>query len=66
MKLYEYILKQAEREGPVGDFARDVVTDKSFPKTASYRAVSTYLINCSACDGAMVAFEKIWEEFKHG
>lgn len=48
---------------PCGDFVRDMLRDFGFPKTASHRAISSYLWQTGACTGAVDAFEELWRAY---
>lgn len=48
---------------PCGDFVRDMLRDFDFPKTASHRAISSYLWQVGACSGAVDAFEELWRAY---
>ena len=41
----------------------DMLRDFGFPKTASHRAISSYLWQTGACTGAVDAFEELWRAY---
>lgn len=49
----------------MGDLARDLIADKELPHTVTgYRSFKDYLIERGACDGALEALDRAWNEFK--
>lgn len=63
--FYRWLRKQQDRRDPVGDLARDAISDPDFPKTADYERAESYLSACWACDGAFKALRRAFAEF-HG
>lgn len=60
-----WMLRQAKRNDPVGDFARDVKQDDAWPVDArSRRAVEEYLDRVGVSHGAREAFERAWKEWR--
>lgn len=63
--FYRWLLKQQNRNDPIGDLAKDVLSDKSFPAgISSLREQKEHLIKQSACDEAIQALEEAYAEFK--
>lgn len=59
-----WIKKQAKRDGPIGDLARDVRGDANAPTgRVSRRGWLGYLRASGACSGAIDAFRDAWNEF---
>jgi uncharacterized protein YozE (UPF0346 family) len=64
MSFYSWIiLRHWNEDTPMGDLARDVYADKSFPKRGKYKDILTHLKECNACDGAIECFKKAWAEY---
>lgn len=61
----QWLSEQQARDDIVGDFARDVQTDKSSPEVrAGFRQWRNYLISHRACRGAREALITSWREFR--
>ena len=64
-KFFRWILRQCERDDPIGDLASDVQSDRSFPRTTnSLEAIRAYLLFRHAAPEAIVAFDEACTEFK--
>ncbi len=64
-KFYRWLEKQKDRNDPVGDFARDAISDNNFPKDrGSVIMLRQYLITKRACDEALVTLKEAHAEFK--
>jgi uncharacterized protein YozE (UPF0346 family) len=58
-------MRQARRGDPIGDLARDVESDSSFPRTSnSLKALHSHLMRKRAIPPAIVALDEAWGEFK--
>ena len=66
ISFYRFILDNYIKEdSPIGDLARDIKGDKSFPKRCiDYSRIYSYLVGKGACNEAMEAFEECWKEYK--
>lgn len=64
MTFKTWIKKYKGKNNPIGDLANDVIADKSFPNSVSYKNILAYLENLGACDGAINAFNDAWELYK--
>lgn len=63
--FYRWLVKQSKREDPIGDLARDAVSDKAFPTAAnSLDTLRNHLYSNRACDEAIVALTEAWTEFE--
>lgn len=63
--FFRWLMRQLKREDPIGDLARDVETDSSFPRTSnSLEALHSHLIRMHAIPEALVALDEGWREFK--
>lgn len=66
----KWVIKQRDRNDPIGDLAKDVMQDirtkerrgDAYPTT--HKQLRQHLIDSNACDGALRAFEEAWEEYK--
>ena len=64
--FYRWLLKQQDRDDPIGDLAKDIQRDKSFPiRTSSLQKLKDHLITKSPCDEAIQALEEAHAEFKN-
>lgn len=58
-----WLLRFSEVNLPIGDLAREVKDDKSFPIQNSHKAILNYLENQHAGDPAIVTFENAWSYY---
>lgn len=64
MTFWQYLKRQQRRDDPVGDFARDVMADRTFPRLATRRVTfARHLAAQQPCDGARSAFERAYREW---
>ena len=65
MSFYRWMLKKnLKTMAPVGDLARDMRDDETFPRYAGRKELYRYLNDeCKACDDCMAAFEEAWKEY---
>lgn len=64
-KFYNWLIKQKDRNDPIGDLAADVISDSKFPfHTDSITIIRNYLLARQACSKAFQALEEAWMEFK--
>lgn len=64
--FYRWLVKQQERDDPIGDLSNDVQRDKGFPiATSSIKQLKNRLIWQLACDEAIQALEEAHIEFKN-
>jgi uncharacterized protein YozE (UPF0346 family) len=60
-----WLREQRHRDDPVGDLARDVISDPDWPRGAGEHAQRRYLIyEVWACDGAVEAHARAWREYR--
>ncbi len=63
-KFYRWLLRQLYRDDPIGDLARDVKRDKSFPiASGSLKTIQAHLKSRRACDESLQALEEAWSAF---
>lgn len=63
--FFKWLLRQLNRDDPIGDLAKDVKRDSNFPKTAKTREIIySYIAHQRASREALVAFDESWIEFK--
>lgn len=58
-----WLFSNEKRNDLVGDLAKDVVKDNSFPITDNYDELKEYLESHSACSGALEALDQSWQEY---
>jgi uncharacterized protein YozE (UPF0346 family) len=64
-QFFRWLLRQSKREDQVGDLARDVERDRSFPRTtSSLEKVRAHLLYQHAAPQAILAFDEACTEFK--
>jgi uncharacterized protein YozE (UPF0346 family) len=64
MRFHAWLMKNRWRSDPIGDFARDVHRDASWPRRANtWRDVKDALPS-TACDGAERAMRAAWREYE--
>jgi uncharacterized protein YozE (UPF0346 family) len=64
MKFYAWLMKNRWRADPIGDFARDVHRDASWPKKANTWIDVQKALPATACDGARSAMRDAWNEYE--
>jgi uncharacterized protein YozE (UPF0346 family) len=64
-RFRRWLQAQRREDGPVGDLARDVFIDPTWPDdAASVEDLEDYLWCEGACDDALKALRQAWEEFE--
>jgi hypothetical protein len=63
MTFTAWLRKQVWRDDPVGDLARDVVVDPTWPRTRGYFGFHLYLRKLAACEGAQRTLSQAWAEW---
>lgn len=66
MTFRQWLKKQERRDDPVGDLARDMAQDKTFPppRFNSVKTTVNYLRGRNACEGAETAAIRAWREYE--
>ena len=65
MNFYRWILeKHINTMAPVGDLARDMKSDRYFPRDGGKKEIMHYLAVCQACSECMEAFDEAWDEYE--
>lgn len=64
MRFHTWLMKNRWRADPIGDVARDVHADTSWPKKANTWVDVEEAIPDTACDGARQAFLMAWTEYE--
>jgi uncharacterized protein YozE (UPF0346 family) len=63
--FFRWLMRQFKRKDPIGDLARDIESDPSFPRTSnSFETLRSHLIQMQAIPEALVALDEGWREFK--
>ena len=58
------IMNFLEEDSPLGDLARDMKSDRDFPKSAiSHDRILDHLERCAACSDCFDAFEESWNRY---
>lgn len=64
--FYRWLVKQQDRDDPIGDLSNDVQRDQGFPiEIGSLEKIKSHLIDQFACNEAIQALEEAHEEFKN-
>ena len=63
MEFIQWLKKQVDRNGPIGDLAGDLMHDVKARRFKSYTRFITYLEEINACDGAIEACKEAYKEF---
>ncbi|QTA88836.1 YozE family protein [Desulfonema magnum] len=63
MTFFKWLQNQSERDDMIGDLARDVRLDKTFPKSSSLEKIRNHLESSGACEGAVSALEMAYTEW---
>ena len=62
--FYQWLLPQIDRPDRVGDFARDAVVDKNYPRESNqFQEIESYLHSQGACSAAIDSFKEGWLEY---
>lgn len=64
MKFYDWLMHNRHRADPIGDLARDVNTDARWPKEANSWSSVQKALPDNACEGAVHALRRAWDEFE--
>jgi len=64
MRFYTWLMKNRWRADPIGDVARDVHSDASWPKKANTWVDVKNALPSTACDGAQRAMLAAWTEYE--
>ncbi len=63
--FYSWLVRQKDRDDPIGDLAADVPRDKTFPiGEMNLHLLKRHLLHRQAVPEAIVALEEAWHEFK--
>ena len=75
MMFKTWLRQYLNDDTPYGDLARDVVSDKQFPKNypttkesgerVDHFIIRNYLESCRACPECMTVFEETWHLYTH-
>ena len=58
------IMNFIEEDSPQGDLARDMKSDRDFPRfSINYERVRNHLERCVACSDCFDAFEECWNRY---
>ena len=63
MKFSEWLKQFSGQQNSIGDFARDVLRDRTAPALNSRQEWRLHLDSRNACDGALDAFELAWKRY---
>lgn len=62
--FHRWIEQQTDRDGAIGDLAKDIMRDTSFPMEAATRAdVVSYIEDAATWDGPVTGIKEAWDEF---
>lgn len=60
----EWIKKYIDRDTMTGDFAKDIQSDYSFPKTDDYNEILNYLIGRNVSEQIIEIFNATWRMYE--
>ena len=63
MTFLSFIKTQPITDDPEGDFIKDTLVSRNFPRTKVKHKIKFYLWSCHACPEAMEAFEILWDRY---
>lgn len=64
-QFFRWLLRQTNRDDPIGDFACDVERDHLFPRTtSSSKKIRTYLLQSHTTPEVILAFDEAYTEFQ--
>lgn len=64
MTFKTWLARYQNLDAPRGDFARDVLHDKTFPAENNYFVILDYLKSRGACKEAIRAFQMAWKSYE--
>ena len=64
MRFYTWLMKNRWRADPIGDLARDVQADASWPKEANRWTDVREALPASACNGGRRTVRAAWKEYE--
>ena len=65
MTFTQWLRKQQKRKSPLGDLARDAISDSSWPNASDLETYNDHLLSMSACSNALAALKKAWKTYKN-
>jgi uncharacterized protein YozE (UPF0346 family) len=63
MHFRDYLKIARASPDPAGDFIKDARADDTFPRSAHYQHIRSYLLHQSAIPEALAAFDTVWIRF---
>jgi hypothetical protein len=65
MIFKDWLMLQKKREDPVGDFARDVLEDRTWPLTQDTVKLQQYMLKRGAVENALLALDRASAEYQY-
>ena len=68
ISFYKFMIENyIKDDSPMGDLARDMKSDRDFPRRSiCYTNIYYYLVKKNACDECLDSFHDAWKEYKAG
>jgi uncharacterized protein YozE (UPF0346 family) len=64
MTFKAWLMLQMKRDGPVGDFARDVLKDRTWPRTQDTVKLRRYMVKRGAIKNTLLALDRAYSEYQ--
>jgi uncharacterized protein YozE (UPF0346 family) len=64
MTFKAWMQLQRKREDPVGDLARDVLVDRTWPRTQDTVKLRQYMVKRGAVENALLALDRAYAEYQ--
>jgi len=64
MTFKAWLMLQMKREDPVGDLARDVLKDRTWPRTQDTVKLRQHMVKRSAIESALLALDRAYSEYQ--
>lgn len=64
MTFKAWLMLQKKREDPVGDLARDVLKDRTWPLTQDMVKLRQHVLNRGSLENALLALDRAYSEYQ--
>jgi uncharacterized protein YozE (UPF0346 family) len=64
MTFKAWLMLQMKRVDPVGDLARDVLQDRTWPRTQDTVKLRQYMVKRGAIENALLALDRAYSEYQ--
>jgi uncharacterized protein YozE (UPF0346 family) len=64
MTFKAWLMLQMKRDGPVGDLARNVLQDRTWPRTQDTVKLRQYMVKRGAIENNLLALDRAYSEYQ--